>query len=119
MIELFSVTGNTTLLRQAINTCPNIPCRDLLDQLVNEENKETLLDLINRIIGEFSRKEITNTFKQLIQGNAVDVVELISKLIGLPGNNNWYLVEILVDVNGLFNWDMGDIKALDEIISQK
>lgn len=119
LIELFSVTGNTTLLRQAINTCPNIPCRDLLDQLVNEENKETLLDLINRIIGEFSRKEITNTFKQLIQGNAVDVVELISKLIGLPGNNNWYLVEILVDVNGLFNWDMGDIKALDEIISQK
>ena len=78
LIELFSVTGNTTLLRQAINTCPNIPCRDLLDQLVNEENKETLLDLINRIIGEFSRKEITNTFKQLIQGNAVDVVELIS-----------------------------------------
>ncbi|CAX42560.1 U3 small nucleolar RNA-associated protein, putative [Candida dubliniensis CD36] len=121
LIELFSITGNTTLLRQAVNTCPNIPCRDLLDQLVIEQNKETLLDLINRLIGEFSRKEITNNFKQLIQlqGNAVDVVELISKLIGLPGNNNWYLIEILIDVNGLFNWDMEDIKALEEIISHK
>ena len=69
LIELFSVTGNTTLLRQAINTCPNIPCRDLLDQLVNEENKETLLDLINRIIGEFfvrkSQILLNNQFKAM------------------------------------------------------
>ncbi|EMG45327.1 putative U3 snoRNP protein Utp8, partial [Candida maltosa Xu316] len=121
LVQLFNNTGNVTLLRQAVNTCPGIPCRDLLLQLVYDDDKETLVDLVNRVHGEFSRQEITSTFKEIFQSDAksIDVVELIIKMIGLPGLNNWYIIEILIDVNGLFNWDMIDINALSEIIDQK
>lgn len=121
LVQLFNDTGNTTLLRQAVNTCPGIPCRDLVLQLIFEEDNETMSDLVNRIVGEFSRYEIADTIKDVLQneGEQVDIIELISKMLKLPGLNNWYIIEILIDVNGLFNWDMVDVNALNEIVTQK
>lgn len=123
LVQLFNDTGNTTLLRQAVNTCPGIPCRDLVLQLVYEVDNETLNDLVNRIVGEFSRYEIADTLKDVLQtseaAELVDIIELISRMHKLPGLNSWYIIETLIDVNELFNWDMIDVDALNEIITQK
>ncbi|RCK55141.1 U3 small nucleolar RNA-associated protein 8 [Candida viswanathii] len=121
LVQLFNDTGNTTLLRQAVNTCPGIPCRDLVVQLVYDSDNDTLTDLVNRIVGEFSPKDITAAFKEVLQSEAdlADVIELITKMLKLSELNAWYIIEILIDVNGLLNWDMIDVDALNEIVTQK
>ncbi|RLV90997.1 U3 small nucleolar RNA-associated protein 8 [Spathaspora sp. JA1] len=145
LIQLFNQSHNFTLLRQAINTCANIPCFDLLTQLVNTNtDKLTLNDLVNRLIGEFSRQEITQCFKSILESNkqetqvttttsteegeeeqeqqphqVINLVEITNRILELKGHNSWFMIEIIIDVAGLFNWTSENINDLNKIITGK
>ncbi|KAG7664776.1 UTP8 [[Candida] subhashii] len=119
LLELLYKIENLTLLRQAISTCPNIPCGDYLNQLIINEDEDLLHDLINRIIQEFSRIEIIDNFKQIVQIMDVNLIELINKLIKLNGTTAWLLIEMVIDIAGLFNWSGENIDDLNEIITKK
>ncbi|EGW31206.1 uncharacterized protein SPAPADRAFT_61789 [Spathaspora passalidarum NRRL Y-27907] len=135
LLQLFNKSQNFTLLRQAINTCANIPSFDLLTQLVNiNTDKLTLNDLVNRLIGEFSRQEITQCFKSILETNKqatqvetegdeehqpINLIHIINRMLELKGHNGWFMIEIIIDVAGLFNWTNENINDLNKIITNK
>ncbi|KAI3402602.2 UTP8 [Candida oxycetoniae] len=118
LIQLLDETKNKTLLRQAINTCLNIPLDDFLQQLLREKDATVIHDLINRVVLEFSTDKITTVLKKVIDGqdHSVDVIELINKLLASKTANNWILIEILISINGLFNWSEDDLKRLNRLV---
>lgn len=123
LLNLFSQTQQDILLKQAIITCPFLSVTELLIQLVNPTISEDIFeDIINRLCNEFSAGEITKQFKQLIISKSIviDLDELLVKLFKLSNNNNSiYLIEILIDVGGLFNLTMNTIDTLNEFIENK
>lgn len=123
ILNLFNETNQEILLRQAIITCPFLSVIELLIQLVNPNiSKEIFEDIINRLCNEFSTGEITKKFKQLIISKSIniDLDELLVKLFKLSNNiNSIYLIEILIDVGGLFNLTMNTINTLNEFIENK
>lgn len=122
LLQLFYALGNFTLLRQAINTCPNLTVRELLIQVNNEVDDEVFVDLINRLCTEFSMGQITTTFKGLVVEfpDQINLDNLLVRLFKVPRNKNLlYLIESLVDVGGLFNWNETTVETLNEFIAGK
>ncbi|CAN3377416.1 hypothetical protein DIURU_003342 [Diutina rugosa] len=122
LLQLFYASGNFTLLRQAINTCPNLTVRELLIQVNNEVDDEVFVDLINRLCTEFSMGQITTTFKGLVVEfpDQINLDNLLVRLFKVPRNkNSLYLIESLVDVGGLFNWNETTVETLNEFIAGK
>ncbi|CAN3365162.1 U3 small nucleolar RNA-associated protein 8 [Diutina catenulata] len=122
LLQLFFVSGNITLLRQAVNTCPNLTVRELLIQLNNEVPDEVFGDLIQRLCTDFSMAEITNTFKELAVDYAaqINLDKLLVRLFSVPKNRYaLYLLEVLIDVGGLFNWSDETVDTLNEFVERK
>lgn len=122
LLQLLYALGNFTLLRQAINTCPNLTVRELLIQVNNEVDDEVFVDLINRLCTEFSMGQITTTFKGLVVEfpSQISLDNLLVRLFKVPRNKNLlYLIESLVDVGGLFNWNETTVETLNEFIAGK
>ncbi|CAI5758474.1 unnamed protein product [Candida verbasci] len=123
LIELFDQLDLKVLLRQTINTCPRISCKELVNQLFKQNmSDEILIDLINRIINEFNHREILINIKQINNenNNSIDIVNLISNLIKLNSDNIWYLIEILIDVRGLLTFGNNEnLENLLQIVDSK
>ncbi|KAK6200516.1 U3 small nucleolar RNA-associated protein 8 [Scheffersomyces amazonensis] len=123
ILQLFSESFQLTLLRQCIISCPNLTVSELLQQLVmGNNNADIFQDLINRLIDGFSTVEITKEFKLLVESNINDVKldQLLNQLLQVEKNPKiWYLIEIIVDVGGLFNWTEETIEKLHELIELK
>ncbi|KAK6458681.1 U3 small nucleolar RNA-associated protein 8 [Scheffersomyces xylosifermentans] len=123
LLKLFNESNLVTLLRQAIITCPNLTIHELLLQLVSAENDEDIFqDLINRLIGEFSIVDINRQFKELLQNEKsyFNLNDLLNRLLQVKSNNkSWYLIEIIIDVGGLFNWPSDTVDKLNELIESK
>lgn len=93
------------LLRQAIVTCPNVPCGDLIEQLSFVDSEEIFRDLVARIVDEFSSERITQETIRLLssqteytEGN-VDLDRIIQKILKL--NYGYEILNSLIDSNGL------------------
>ncbi|CAK9437755.1 uncharacterized protein LODBEIA_P21330 [Lodderomyces beijingensis] len=121
LIPLLASIGNKTLMRQAVNTCLNIPLWDLLQHILKDNDLSVLTDLINRVVSEFPTEEINVTFKKVIesQDQSVDLIELINKLLASKTYSCWVLVEVLINVNGLFTWSNENIENLNSIVDSK
>lgn len=119
LLDLFNSANQINLLRQAISTCPNLPIQDLLVQLLNEEDAEIFQDLINRLINEYSINSITKNMKVLIS-ETDDLTGFLNKLLNTNYNiNNWYFIELLIDVGGLFNWSLNVVDQLNKVVEDK
>ncbi|KAI5968431.1 UTP8 [Candida theae] len=119
LVQLLNDTGNTTLLKQAIKTCSNIPLGDLLVQFVITEDVDIFIALIDRIVDDFATAEITSSLKTVISQYSTDIIALINKIISTSNNKGWVIIEILVDINGLFNWSQENVSRLNQIIDEK
>ncbi|KAG5418187.1 UTP8 [Candida metapsilosis] len=119
LVQLLNNTGNVTLLKQAIKTCSNIPLDDLLVQFVTTEDMDIFTELINRIVSDFAVTEITPSLKTIISQYSTDIIALINKILSTSNTQGWVLVEILVDINGLFNWSQENVARLNQIIDAK
>ncbi|KAI5953128.1 UTP8 [Candida jiufengensis] len=123
LLSLLYNTNNFTLLKQAIITCSNIPLSDLINQLIitPTEEKDIISDLITRLIEDFSTFEISTNFKSIIanQNTKLNIIEFVNKILSINNYNKWKLIEILIDINGLFNWTETNITKLNEILDSK
>lgn len=119
LVQLLHNTGNITLLKQAIKTCCNIPLDDLLTQFITTEDTDIFTELINRIVSDFAVTEITTNLKPIISQYSTDIIALINKILSTSNTKGWILIEILVDINGLFNWSQENVSRLDQIIDAK
>ncbi|VEU20206.1 DEKNAAC100969 [Brettanomyces naardenensis] len=93
------------LMRQAIVTCPNIPCGDLIEQLSLVESEDVFKDLVARLIDEFSSERITTETVDLLKkqsshssGN-VNLDRIIQKILKL--NYGYEILNSFIDSNGL------------------
>ncbi|GMG39525.1 unnamed protein product [Ambrosiozyma monospora] len=93
------------LLRQAIVTCPQIPCIDLIEQLSVTDNEDIFKDVITRLIEEFSNDKITQTTIKLIEKSAAGEVSSfdLDKIIHtiLATNCGFEILNSFIDSNGL------------------
>lgn len=119
LVQLLHDTGNITLLKQAIKTCSNIPLNDLLIQFVTTEDMDIFNELINRIVSDFAVTEITTSLKDIMPQYSTDTIALINKVLSTSNDKGWILVEILVDISGLFNWSQENILRLNQIIDAR
>ncbi|KAI5967267.1 UTP8 [Candida margitis] len=120
LIQLLHRTGNITLLKQAIKTCANIPLGDLLHEFItigfHDGDMDIFTELVNRIVSDFAVTEITTSLKSAISQYSTDIIALINKIISTSSHKGWVLIEILVDINGLFNWSQDNVSRLNHII---
>ncbi|QPG74462.1 hypothetical protein FOA43_001792 [Brettanomyces nanus] len=93
------------LMRQAIVTCPNIPCSDLIEQLSLVESEDIFKDIVARLIDEFSSERITEETIRLLkkqssrsEGN-VNLDKIIQKILKL--NYGYEILNSFIDSNGL------------------
>ncbi|OWB69329.1 hypothetical protein B5S30_g4735 [[Candida] boidinii] len=94
------------LMRQAIVTCPRIPCIDLIEQLSLVENEDIFKDLIARLTEEFSKDEITENTIKLIKKSSfenkfdeINLDQIIHKIIKM--NYGYEVLNSFIDSNGL------------------
>ncbi|KAI0465168.1 hypothetical protein LJB42_000390 [Komagataella kurtzmanii] len=90
------------LFRQAIVTCPNIACIDLIYQLHGVENDEIVKDLLVRLSDEFKSETIAQETAKLANTKNKDEFDLnivISKIMRL--NFGYEVLNAFVDSNGL------------------
>ena len=121
LIPLFEQVNNKTLMRQAIITCSNIPLQDLVQQFVKESDLDVFTDLIDRIVVNYSISEITTVFNEVVKSydGAIDIIGLVNKLLAVKTYNNWNLIEILININGLFNWTDENIERMESLVDSK
>ncbi|ODV82607.1 hypothetical protein CANARDRAFT_227529 [[Candida] arabinofermentans NRRL YB-2248] len=111
---LKKLENHPRLKRQAIVTCPNLNCIELIEQLSIVENEDIFKDLITRLIEEFSSETITKETIQLIKKfnckngagmsmgeneNEFDLDKIIMKIIKL--NYGYEILNSFIDSNGL------------------
>ncbi|KAH3662030.1 hypothetical protein OGAPHI_006211 [Ogataea philodendri] len=97
---LQSLTEAPRLMRQAIVTCPNIPCGDLIELLSAVADEEVFKDIIARLLEDFSNETITQeTAKMLKKNVAIDLDGIISRILKL--NYGYEILNNFIDSDGL------------------
>ena len=89
------------LQRQAIVTCANVSCCDLILELSNAENDEIFKDIVTRLNDEFSAAIITKETIEIMKKKNVnfDLDKIINKIIKL--NYGYEILNSFIDSNGL------------------
>ncbi|ODV96085.1 hypothetical protein PACTADRAFT_2386 [Pachysolen tannophilus NRRL Y-2460] len=98
------------LIRQAIVTCPNLSCLELIQQLDLIENNEIFKDLVVRLVEEYSSEKITQETMKIMNSNnqansettnngSFDLDKIIGKIIRL--NFGFEILNSFIDSNGL------------------
>ncbi|AMD19844.1 HCL307Wp [Eremothecium sinecaudum] len=65
-VDLLSrLKSNPRLFKQAIVTCPNLPLKELLQELFTVLNEELSVDLSLRILQDFTKEEVKRGIKQM------------------------------------------------------
>lgn len=110
------------LLRQAIVTCINLPCCDLIEELSSTDNDEIFKDIISRMTTDFSTDEITRETIKLLKrkstGYNFDLDKIINKILKL--NCGYEILNSFIDSNGLILslHYSNDESQLDRLIKQ-
>ncbi|CUM64688.1 uncharacterized protein PRCAT00002297001 [Priceomyces carsonii] len=121
LLEVFHSLDCQTLLRQAILTCPGIPLEDLLCQFVMAPTDDKIFeDLLGRLVNDFSVKEITLAFKDLMHKRGeVNLEAILNSLVLANTSNSWCIIESVIDAGGLFNWSIDTVNKLEGLIDLK
>lgn len=121
LLDTFHKLGEIDLLRQCITTCPNLSLKDLISQLIIEnDSTEIFEELLSRLIREFSIIEITKSFKKLVEKKLdIDLDSLLNKLIKVDNKNSWLLIQCIIDIGGLFHWSLDTLGKLNDLIESK
>lgn len=120
LLKLLSGLGQQRLLRQAILTCPTVKLHDLLLQLTHESH-EIFEDVVNRLYAKFSLSQVTTELRGILQRDEslIDIDVVLRNLVELDSNASWTLLQAIIDVGGLFHWDMKTIDEVSSMIDDK
>lgn len=122
ILKLFKDFKQESLLANLIKESTSIKLEELLKQLVYEsidENFAVLQIILTRIIEEYSIIEITSILKKILgQFNKIEI-DLINSLIKLNSFESLQLIQVIIDIGGLFNWNTNIIESLTEFINDK
>lgn len=124
LLHLFNETQQSRLLRQAILTCSNISIDELVKQFIEFAKVEKievyefeiLNDLITRLVNEHSITEITQTFKKFEIDN---LNQILINLIKFDTLQSLLLLQVIIDIGGLFNWSTNLIVPLESLVESK
>lgn len=124
LLHLFNETQQSRLLRQAILTCSNISIDELVNQFIEFAKVEKievyefeiLNDLITRLMNEHSITEITQTFKKFEIDN---LNQILINLIKFDTLQSLLLLQVIIDIGGLFNWSTNLIVPLQSLVESK
>lgn len=139
LLVVLSQLNRPKLLKQAISHCSALSLDELTAELVNlieltnemsvEEQDESnfimsfLKATVNRLIKDFSISQITSKLQELLNIEFETANKkldgMLSVLININTNNSWALVQAVIDVGGLFNWNVPTLEKLSEIIDAK
>lgn len=114
---LDSLKNKPRLLRQAIMTCPHISLKQLMNLLITINNEELLNDLLERIFNDFSNIDIIHELQSL--SYLINHDNLVNKLITINNLNSWHLIQLLVDIIGLNNFNDELLNKLSTLINTK
>ncbi|CDK26608.1 unnamed protein product [Kuraishia capsulata CBS 1993] len=104
-VVLKKLAAYPILTRQAVVTCPNIPCIDLIHELSVIDNDDIFKDVLIRLVEEFSSDRITQETIRLSNtasetgGPSFDLDKIIRKIIKL--NFGFEILNSFIDSNGL------------------
>lgn len=131
LLKLFNENNQSRLLRQSIITCTTISINELIGQFIHQTNLadiedyqyEILNELIHRLLSEYSINEITNGFKNYIKSsnneNELNLNKVLNELIKLNSLDSLTLIQVIIDIGGLFNWSISIISELETFITYK
>ncbi|KAG7194276.1 uncharacterized protein KQ657_005003 [Scheffersomyces spartinae] len=123
LLPLLANLEDSTLLHQAVRTCPNLSLEEILKQLIETDAKTELglfEDILSRVNTEYSIHEITREFKSLAMGKTeFNLEQALNNLLVANSMNSWILVQAIMDVGGLFNWSLVTINKLSDLIDKK
>lgn len=103
LLNVLSVSPR--LMRQAIVTCPNIPCSDLIEQMSLVEDADMFKDIVGRVTDDFALDTITEEMIRLANGEAggsnakIDVDGIIRKVMDTGYGIS--IMNSLIDSNGV------------------
>lgn len=139
VLVVLSQLNQPELLKQAIDHCSALSIDELTAELINliELTDEMSLDeqdeaqyilsflkaTVDRLVKDFSVAQITSKLQEIMNfefetaNKKLD--RMLSVLISINTNNSWTLVQAVIDVGGLFNWNIPTISKLSEITTSK
>lgn len=139
LLMLLSQLNQPTLLKQAIDHCSAISIDELTGELTNlielademklddHEGSQYILTFlkatVDRLIADYSISQITTKLREVLNiefetaNKKLD--RMLAVLISINTNNSWTLVQAVIDVGGLFNWNIPTITRLSEVIDSK
>lgn len=122
LLQLLHRHSQQKLLRQAIITCPALSIDELLSQFINiDDHDDTLNDVIHRLVTEYSINDITASFQKYVRLHeaSINLNQVLSKLVSVNTGESLQLLQVVIDVGGLFNWLVNTIKTLETIVEAK
>lgn len=137
LLMLLSALEQPELLKLAILRCPSLTVDELVTEFMNltevseeveEEGQgeyvmEFLRATIDRMVRDFSMAQITSHLLEALnseyEGASKKLERMLNVLINVNSNNSWTLVQAVIDVGGLFNWNVPTISALSDVIDAK
>lgn len=123
LLPLLANMDDSTLLHQAVRTCPNLSLVEILKQFIETDASTELglfEDILSRLNTEYSIHEITREFKGLAMGKTeFNLEQVLNNLLISNSMNSWILIQAIIDVGGLFNWSLITINKLSELIDKK
>lgn len=132
LLLTFSEENQPVLLERAISHCQALLLDDLMAELLNlvdlsEETDEGYVKMfltatVNRVVGQFTLKEITEKLQSSVARDADDnkrLERMLGVFMKINTKNSWDLVQAVVDAGGLFNWTTPVIDSLDAVLNDK
>lgn len=139
LLLLLSALDQPALLKLAIQKCPVITIDELMVELTNltevseelrSEGKdeepfvsELLRVSVDRIVTDYSLGVITAKLQETLnfdyEADSKKLERMLNVLININTANAWTFVQAVIDVGGLFNWNVPTVMALSEVIDAK
>lgn len=138
LLILLSALDQPQLLKQAIDNCPAVDLDELMTEFLNltEVSEEVEHDGDQ---GEFVMQFLRATIDRMVKDNSIALItsklletlnseyegankkleRMLNVLININSNNSWAVVLAVIDVGGLFNWNMPTLQALSDVIDSK
>lgn len=111
------------LLKTCVTHCPNLSLIELIDLLSNSaasyDHHHPDLKLINEVVNKLVEFNLSDLIENLkIKLSSVDknvINKSINLLIKLNNLNSWYLLKLIMDINGIINLNLSHDK-IDQLI---
>lgn len=120
------LTPYPRLLKTCIINCPNLNLSELVELLTTSaSSKDIDLKLINEVINkliEFNLNDLINSLKAKLSIEERKTINaLINQLVKINNFNSWFLLKLIMDINGIINLNLSadKIEKLAQIVDYK